>query len=87
MPILKEEDFHKNPQGKIICGIKWKILTHLGLETHECYQYNSLAELQKEVNFMLNNRYFYYVEVVTHVGQYEKMKTVFKLDKYYKTYK
>mgnify|MGYP001571390175 CR=1 FL=1 len=75
--ILDMKDFHVRPQtNKIICGIRWKVITNIGIETHECFQFDTLDELKVFVVelFALSN--IYSIDILTHLGQYRQVKTV-----------
>ena len=75
--ILNIKDFNLRPQtDKVICGVRWKVITNIGIETHECFQFDTLDELKTFVAelFALSN--IYSVDILTHLGQYHQVKTV-----------
>jgi len=75
---LTREMFHSYESGKIIAGIKHVVkTTEFGNESHECYQFDSFEELIRSAGEMMAIPGFKRVEIVTHKGQYEGMKTRF----------
>ncbi len=75
---LARGQFNSYESGKIIAGIKHAILTDLGLESHDCYQFDTLEDIKKEAHGLIARGDVKSVEIVTHQGQYKGMRTLWK---------
>ena len=76
MTQYRREEFNNYPSGKIIAGLRWAIYTNLGLETHECYQFSSIPDLEKCIVAFMCTPGMAAIEVVTHTGGYQNMKVL-----------
>ena len=73
---LTRAQFHSYDSGKIIAGVKHEILTDLGLENHETYQFDSLDAVLECATAFTAIPGMKRVRVVTHRGEYKGMKTL-----------
>lgn len=78
LELLGREHFNSYESGQIIAGIKHTIKTDLGTETHDCYQFNSFQEVIDEAVGLMNRDDVQKVEIVTHAGEYKKMRALFR---------
>lgn len=78
--LLRREQFKSYESGNIIAGIKHSIRTDLGLETHECYQFDTLQGLIDVATDLMERDDVEKVEIVTHSGGYKNMRTLFRWD-------
>lgn len=74
---LTRDQFNSYESGNIIAGIKHSIRTDLGLETHECYQFYTLEDVQKVALGLMARDDVKSVEIVTHKGEYKGMKPLY----------
>ncbi len=73
---LTDQDFNHYDSGKIIAGLQWKIKTEFGNESHETYQFDSLADVTECAKAFIATEGMREVKVVTHAGGYRKMRTL-----------
>jgi hypothetical protein len=82
---LTADDFDKRENGTPILGLRWKIRTPgVGdgewVEDHECYQYDDLPALIKQVQEMQAIPGYEHLAILTHRGQYRRLRVVWKWD-------
>lgn len=71
---LTKRSFEHYESGKVRAGLRWEIRTDLGLETHECYQFDTAEEIIQKADVMQSVSGMEKVQIVTHKGQYQGMR-------------
>lgn len=74
---LSDADFEHYESGKLRAGIRW-VNTQDGPQCPgECYQFDTLQELLSRARAFQNDKSIVSFSLVTHRGQYVKMRTVY----------
>jgi hypothetical protein len=76
---LTPEMFSHSDTGKIRAGIQW--ITSTDKVKMECFQFDTLEELQACVRFYQAIPAMLSLSIVTHTGQYKNMRTLFAWSK------
>jgi hypothetical protein len=68
---------HSAETGKIRAGMKWFTVSDGPAIEHECYQFDTVAELQDCARSYQANPDITKFSIVTHSGQYQNTRTIY----------